>query len=260
MDVIDPITTPILNDTIGIQLHHRTIRAFTDEPLTEDVVETILGAARAAATSSFYQQCTIIRVRDATLRHRVFLSSGQPYVDGTRGELFVFVVDLYRNARIREEAGVDTAPLETVNLFLQGVEDTLLAAQNAVIAAESLGLGTVYLGSIGGDPREVISALRLPHRTFPLVGLLIGHPDQAPQYKPRLPESITTAVDVYPIVDDYDAALADYDDAVHRYYDLRQSNRRVDSFTRQMRTKLGTGRAELSPMLDVLHEQGLALR
>lgn len=251
---------PAPNSTIEHQLDHRTIRAFTAEPVPEAQIATLLDVARHTATSSFYQQATIIRVKDPRIRHEIYLSSGQPYVDGTRGELFVFVVDLYRNARIREEAGLDVEPLELTTLFLQAVEDTVLAAQNAVVAAESMGLGTVYLGSIVGDPRRVIRALCLPIRTFPLLGLLVGHPDQAPQLKPRLPACFTTGVDAYPRVEDYHAALAGYDRETQTYYEHRDSHRRIDSFTRRIHRKPGTGRSEQAPVLDVLHEQRLALR
>jgi len=252
-------TTEVENTTIRTQLSHRTIRAFTEDPVDEEVMTSLLDVARHSPTSSFYQQTTILWVRDPGLRHEVYLSSGQPYVGGTRGELLVFVVDLHRNAQIREEAGEELEPLGRTTLFLEGVEDTVIAAQNAVVAAESLGLGTVYLGSIGGDPRRVIQALRLPSHTFPLLGVLVGHPDQDPQFKPRLPAHLTTAVDAYPEVEDWGAALADYDATVREYYDLRDANRRVDSFTRQICTKPGTGRAEQAPVLGILHEQGLAL-
>jgi len=246
-------------DTIAAQLGHRTIRAFTDEQLDDDTVETLLAVARRSPTSSFYQQTTVIRVLDPEVREQVHLSSGQPYVGGHRGELWVFVVDLHRNAVIRQQAGADLEPLGRTSLFLEGVEDTLIAAQNVVAAAESLGLGTVYLGSVQGEPRRVIEALHLPHHTYPLVGLLIGHADEEPQYKPRLPEEFTSSIDVYPEFEDLTSALGDYDLAVRDYYDLRDANRRVDSFTHQIAAKLGAGKAEVAPVLDVLHEQGLAL-
>ena len=255
-----PPATPLATDAIRTQLAHRTVRAYTEGPLSADTVETLLTVARHAPTSSFYQQTTVIRVLDPELRHQVHESSGQPYVDGTRGELWIFVVDLHRSALIREAAGADLEPLGRTTLFLEGVEDTLIAAQNVVVAAESLGLGTVYLGSIGGDTRRVIEALHLPRYTYPLVGLLIGHPAQEPQYKPRLPARFTTAVDTYPEFGDLTAELTGYDADVREYYDLRDANRRVDSFTHQIATKIGAGRAEQAPVLDILHEQGLALR
>lgn len=255
-----PATTPVTNSTIAAQLAHRTIRAYADDRLDEDTVTTLLDVARHGATASYQQQVTIIRVLDPAVREQLHLASGQPYVGGDRGELFVFVVDLHRNAVLRERAGADPEPLERTNLFLQGVEDTIIAAQNVVVAAESLGLGTTYLGSILADPRRVIAALRLPERTFPLLGLLVGRPAQAPQYKPRLPREITTAVDAYPEPDEHLDALADYDATVREYYDLRDANTRVDSFSEQIARALGTGGASTSPVLEVLHSQRLCLR
>jgi len=247
------------NDTIRTQLNHRTIRAFTADPVAPEVLDTLMEVVTAAPTSSFYQQRTVIRVVDPAIRQAVYEASGQPYVGGDRGELLIFVVDLYRNARIREEAGVEVRVLESTALFLQGVEDTLIAAQNLVVAAESLGLGTVYLGSIGGDSKLLIDALKLPLRTFPLVGVLVGHPAQEPALKPRLPREITVATDTYPLLENVHESLADYDQVVKTYYDLRDSSKPVDTFTRQIETKPGGGRAEKAPVREVLDVQRLAL-
>ena len=254
-----PATAPVLNDTIRAQLAHRTIRAYADDRLDEDTVTTLLDVARHGATASYQQQVTIIRVLDPAVREQLHLASGQPYVGGDRGELFVFVVDLHRNALLRERAGAPLEPLERTNLFLQGVEDAVIAAQNVVVAAESLGLGTTYLGSIIGDVRRVIKALRLPTRTYPILGLLVGHPAQDPQYKPRLPREIAVGTDFYPELDDHLDALTAYDAEVEQYYDLRDTSRRVDSFSQQMARALGQGNASHAPVLEVLHEQLLCL-
>ena len=255
-----PVTSLVSGPTIDVQLAHRTIRAYTEEPVGEDVVTTLLDVARHSATSSFRQQVTVIRVLDPALREEIHAVSGQPYVGGTRGELLMFVVDLHRNAVLRERAGADAQPVERTNLFLQAVEDTVIAAQNVVVAAESLGLGTTYLGSIATDPRRIITALGLPRHPYPLLGLLVGHPDQEPQFKPRLPREITTAVDTYPEVTDHLEALEAYDRTVREYYDLRDANKRSDTFTAQVVRTLGNGGSSSSPVLEVLHEQGLCLR
>mgnify|MGYP001673971070 FL=1 len=254
-----PAKTPVTNSTIAAQMAHRTIRAYTDKGVGEDTVATLLDVARHGATASYQQQVTIIRVLDPAVREQLHLASGQSYVGGDRGELFVFVVDLHRNAVLRERAGADPEPLERTNLFLQGVEDAVIAAQNVVVAAESLGLGTTYLGSIIGDVRRVIKALRLPTRTYPILGLLVGHPAQDPQYKPRLPREIAVGTDSYPELDDHLDALTAYDAEVEQYYDLRDTSRRVDSFSQQMARALGQGDASRAPVLEVLHEQLLCL-
>lgn len=240
------------NETIASQLAHRTIRAYKDQPLTEAEVTTLMDVARHTATSSFLQSCTILHITDPKVREAIGAASGQPYVGGTKG-------DLYRNSRIRAEQGISSEALGSINLFLTALEDALLAAQNVVVAAESMGLGTVYLGSILADPRTVVKALELPELTFPIVGLLVGHPDQEPGQKPRMPRSVMTAQNTYPRVESYSETLADYDREVTEYYDLR-SGSRLESFSHLVATNIGVGGAHVSPIMEVLHEQGLCLR
>ena len=218
------------NETIESQLAHRTIRAYKDQPLTEAEVTALMDVARHTATSSFLQSCTVLHITDPQVRETIGAASGQPYVGGTKGDLFIFVADLYRNSRIRAEQGVSSEALGSINLFLTALEDALLAAQNVVVAAESMGLGTVYLGSILADPRPVVKVLQLPELTFPIVGLLVGHPDQEPGQKPRMPLSVMSAKNTYPRVESYSETLADYDREVTEYYDLR-SGSRLESFT-----------------------------
>ena len=247
------------NETIASQLAHRTIRAYKEQPLTEAEIETLMEVARHTATASYLQGYTVLHITDPQVREKIYAASGQPYVGGTKGDMFIFVVDLYRNSRIRAEQGVSSEALSSMNLFLTGAEDALLAAQNVVVAAESMGLGTVYLGSILADPRLVVDALELPELTFPILGLLVGHSDQEPGQKPRLPLSILTAENTYPRIESYTEALADYDREVTEYYDLR-SGSRLESFTHLVANGIGVGGAHVSPIMQVLNEQGLCLR
>lgn len=249
----------VSNSTIETMRAHRTIRSFTNEPVSENVMAALFEVARHAPSSNCYQQVTIIQIKDPAIRHEIYQASLQKYVDGPNAELLLFVCDVNRNTQIRESAGVDNEIMSKATIFLQSIEDAMLAAQNVVIAAESLGLGTCYLGSIGGDTRRVIKALKLPMHTFPLVGLLIGHPSQEPALKPRLPLSITTAVDTYPEFDPSSADFEEYNETMQTYYDLRTPDRPLESFTKQICKKPGNGRPEQSPLLEILHEQGLAL-
>ncbi|WP_026459579.1 NADPH-dependent oxidoreductase [Schaalia vaccimaxillae] len=247
------------NPTIDVQMAHRSIRAYTEEKLTSDEVTTLLEVARHTASSSFLQQMTTLHITDPAIREEFFKASGQPYVGGDLGDLFVFIVDLYRNAKIREEAGIGNEALSSTNLFLIGCQDVLLGAQNMVVAAESMGLGTVYLGSINADPERIIKALELPKYTFPLLGLLVGHPAQEPQFKPRLPLGIVSGENTYPKVESYSQLIADYDQVITRYYDLRDGGARYETFTNLVRTTIGKGGAHVSPMLRILNDQGLCL-
>lgn len=104
-----------------------------------------------------------------------------------------------------------------------------------------------------------MKVLELPKLTFPIVGLLVGHPDQEPGQKPRMPLSVMTAQNTYPRVESYSETLADYDREVTEYYDLR-SGSRLESFSHLVATNIGVGGAHISPIMEVLHEQGLCLR
>ena len=180
----------VTNPTIDVLRAHRTIRKFEDSPLSVQDRDALIDVARRAPTSSFRQQFSIIHVTDVALRDQLAEVAQQPYVGTSKGDLFMFVVDLYRNARIREEAGLDIAPLQRTNLFLAAMEDAVLAAHNMEVAAESMGLGTVYLGSLLRGPQRTIELLKLPRMTFPILGLLVGRPLQDPPYRPRLPSTL----------------------------------------------------------------------
>ena len=87
----------------------------------------------------------------------------------------------------------------------------------------------------------------------------MGHPAQSPQYKPRLPREVTCGVNTYPELDEHLDALAAYDTEVEQYYDLRDTNNRVDAFTTQMARALGEGKAAQAPVAQILRDQLLCL-
>ncbi|MBA1395267.1 NADPH-dependent oxidoreductase, partial [Lactobacillus sp. XV13L] len=128
------------NSTLNLLLKRRTIRAFKPQTLTAEQLQTLMEVARQTATSTFLQQCSIIHITDPQIRAQIRAVSNQAYV-GANGDLFVFVIDLYRNQQIRQQKGVGDGRLHATDVFLQAMEDTVLAAQNVTTAAESMGLG-----------------------------------------------------------------------------------------------------------------------
>lgn len=243
------------NDTINHQLHHRTIRAFKPQKLSAEQLHTLYAVASLTPTSMFMQQVSILHITDPDKQAAIREICNQPYV-GANGDLLIFLVDLYRNQQIRQQKGKDDGRLHTTDIFLQGVEDAMMAVQNVIVAAESMGLGTVPLGSINNDPQKLIDVLDLPKMTFPVLGLQIGIPDQEPQLKPRLPLNLIAFEDTYPR-DLQLTALKDYDQVVTTYYDLRDANQRIDSFTDQIAgPKLDIHSTKRDQIIHVLHNQG----
>ncbi|TDV19496.1 NADPH-dependent oxidoreductase [Paraburkholderia caballeronis] len=183
---------PAWNATLDTLLAHRSVRAYANRPLPAGTLETLVAAAQSAATSSNLQTWSVVAVENPARKARLSaFAANQSHVRET--PLFlVWLADLSRLERVAAQAG---APLEGVHYletFLVSAIDTALAAQNAVVAAESLGLSTVYIGAIRNRPEEVAAELGLPPRVMPLFGLCVGYEDETKRaaVKPRLPQQV----------------------------------------------------------------------
>jgi nitroreductase len=168
-----------MNDMINRQLQHRTIREFKDTSIPKEIFEILMETARRTASSNGMQAYSIIRVTDPSLKKAIAEVCSQEYV-GRAPELLIFLADQFRNNSIAREKGCTAGNAADMDRFFQGFTDACLAAQNVVNAAESMDLGTVYLGSILNDAEKICGILSLPELTFPVIGLGIGYPAQNP--------------------------------------------------------------------------------
>ncbi|MDO5714507.1 MAG: NADPH-dependent oxidoreductase [Tissierellia bacterium] len=244
-----------MNNTIKHQLNHRSIREFTEEPLTEEERQTLLAVANQTATSTGMQMYSIIRITDLEKRKAIAKVCGQEYA-ARATELWIYVVDCFRNGTIAREQGVDIPAISDEDRFFQGFTDGALAAQNVTVAAESMGLGAVYFGSILNDAEKIIEILELPELTFPIVGQGIGHPNQEPQLKPRMPLEYKVFENTYKVFDNYLEEMKEYDKELNTYYDLRDANRRVDTFTDQVVGKLKADLPKRAQLIKIAEGQG----
>lgn len=240
-----------MTPTIEQLCSHRSIRQFTDRPVSEVERTAIIDSARAASSSSFLQCSSIIRVTDTALRQRlVTLAGEQPYI-AAAPEFWVFCADFNRNFTLCPQA-----PSGLAEQLLIGVVDTAIMAQNAVVAAESLGMGTVYIGGIRNNIEAVGELFRLPKHVLPLFGLCLGWPAQDPEVKPRLPAAIIMHENHYQPLNQQ--VLDDYDNQVTAYYRSRSSHTRQDNWSDHIRRTIAK---ESRPfILDYLHKQGWATR
>ena len=167
---------------VETMLAHRSVRAFTPTPLTERELATVIAAAQSAPTSSNLHLWSVIVIDDDALRARIMDLADSP----NQSENFAFmrqaptvllwVADASRNEEIMAAAGADTGTLDYLDSFLTVSVDAAMAAQNAVVAAESMGLGTCYLGSMRNLEAALCDLLGLPPHSYVVVGLALGHP------------------------------------------------------------------------------------
>ncbi|WP_299808921.1 oxygen-insensitive NADPH nitroreductase [uncultured Shewanella sp.] len=220
-----------MNHTIETILQHRSIRHFTEQKIEAEKLELILRCANAASSSSFIQCSSIIRVTLPSIRAKLAeLAGGQAYVESA-AEFLVFCADFNRHQQIQPDA-----KLGFTEQTLIGAVDTGLMGQNAMLAAESMGLGGVYIGGIRNDPQQVTELLDLPKHVLPLFGMCLGYPAKMPQLKPRLPLSIVIHQERYQSLDKQE--LAKYDQHIQAYYASRSSNNKQTSWSELIKATL----------------------
>jgi nitroreductase len=174
-------------------LSHRSVRAYRSDPLPQGTLELLVAAAQSAASSSNLQAFSVVAVEDQERKARLAkLCRDQRHIHDA--PLFlVWLADLSRLDRVAHQVTGESAPgLDYLESFLVAVIDAALAAQSAAVAAESLGLGTVYIGAIRNHPERVAEELGLPPRVMPVFGLVVGYPDETrpAAMKPRLPARV----------------------------------------------------------------------
>lgn len=229
-----------MNQVIETLLSHRSIRHFEDRPLTKEQIETIVISAQAASTSSYVQAYSIIGVTDHEKKQKLAeLAGNQKYVENN-GHFFVFCADLYRHEIAGEMENKDiSTSIESTEKFMVALIDAALAAQNAAIAAESLGLGICYIGGIRNHLDEVCELLKTPKRVVPLFGLAVGYPEKITEQRPRLPMSNVYHENEYEQdADKYKEELKQYNVVVSDYYEKRTKGKRKDAWTEQMANSL----------------------
>ena len=215
-----PDTAPPLpaNPVIEALLAHRSVRAFLPDALPAGTLEILAAAAQSASTSSNVQAWSLVAVTEPGLKARLAeLSGRQAFI--ARAPLFLaFVADTSRLRRLGARHGNPMEGLDYLEAFVVASVDAALASQNAVVAAEALGLGTVYVGALRNKPEEVAAELNLPPGAVALFGLCVGRPDPAApaSVKPRLPQAAVLHRERYDSAAE-EAAVAQYDETLKAF-------------------------------------------
>jgi len=192
------IAPEFVTDAIRVLTSHESIRSFDSTPLAADVLEAILISARSAPTSSNLQAYSIIVVEDAQRRARLAHFVGDQKFVAQAPVMLIFCADV---SRLHYVATRQSHPFAaaTLEMFLTASIDASLALQNALVAAESLGLGAVPIGSVRNEPQLIAEELGLPNGVFAVAGLSLGYPAEGARRgtKPRLPSEAIVHVEQY---------------------------------------------------------------
>lgn len=174
------------NPVIDAMMRRKSIRKYTEEMPSDEVIQTIVRAGQQAPFA--YQLCSILLSRHPE-RHPFHAPL-----------LFTICVDSHRMECIMEERNWRMRNND-LSLLLFGIQDAALMAENMVMAAESLGLGSCFLGGTPYYADKIIEEYSLPPRVFPLVQLTVGYPAENPPVRPRYPLEFCLFEDKYPEFD-----------------------------------------------------------
>lgn len=245
-----------MNPVIELLSSHRSIRKFIDRPLPDGLLDSLVIAAQGASSSNHVQAYSIIRVSDPANRAQLKMLAGdQAYIEQA-AEFLVFCADMKRNTEAAARTGIEPTMGMTEQLLVATI-DAALAAQNLAIAAESEGLGIVYIGGVRNNPEAISELLKLPKHVYPVFGMCIGYPDQQPEVKPRLPLATVLKQDYYDDQQDVDQ-IAQYDLEMARYYQARTGSNKASNWSQSMAPMFS---GKLRPhMREFLIKQGFELK
>ena len=181
------------NPVIQTMLEHKSIRKYAAEAPSDEVIEEIV---RAGQQAPFASQC-----------YSVLLSRNRKRNPWNAPLLFTICVDMHKFELIMAERNWKLVTNDLTLLFF-GIQDAAYMAENMVVAARSLGLGSCFLGAAPYRADKIAEEYELPKRVFPLVQLAMGYPAEDPPTRPRYPIEFTLFEDRYPKLDQKTVARA----------------------------------------------------
>jgi len=167
-------------------MNHRSVRKYSDRPIESEILNVILKAGTRAATGGNLQLYTMLVINDQKVLETLDKALEVPFIGRSNCPVAIIALaDQYRVRRwLRAHTDREVYNHRPYNFFM-AIWDTLIAMQNMVVAAESLGLGTCYLGSgVELDVQELFGA---PEYVIPAGLVCLGYPETTPKLSIRLP-------------------------------------------------------------------------
>lgn len=199
-------------------LRHRSVRQFDPErKLSTEKVNHLVSCAQSAATSSNLQLWSVISVENPDVRAKVAeLCSNQKQIL-TAPVFLCFFADHYRLKKAAASVGETCAGLDYMEFFLMAAIDASLAAERLNCAAESMGMGTCYIGALRNNAEGVKQLFNLPDGVFGLFGMCLGYPaaGHGSHIKPRLSTNAVCFIDTY----NREAEIGEYNQRMQKFYE-----------------------------------------
>lgn len=235
----------IMNETIKTIMNRKSIRVFEDREISAEDKESILLAAASSPTAGNQQLYTILDITDQKIKNCLIdTCDHQPFI-GEAKMVLIFCADCKKWYEAFKATACEPREPGVGDLLL-AVSDANIAAQTAVIAAESLGIGSCYIGDIMENYEEQRELLKLPEHVFPAAMLVFGYPtkQQLEREKPeRAPLNRIVSQNAYPEMDAsyyedlfaYKAKAKSYEDWMKAFCERKYNS----DFSKEMTRSVG---------------------
>lgn len=177
-----------MNETLKLLENRKSVRVFTDEPITAEEKQAILSAAMRAPTAGNMMLYTILDITDQELKETLAETCDhQPFI-AEAPLVLIFCADYRRWMKKFEACGCGDGNPEKPEegSLLLACNDAIIAAQSAVVAAESLGIGSCYIGDVLENCETHVKLLNLPEAVIPITMIVFGKPTEQQKTRPQL--------------------------------------------------------------------------
>jgi nitroreductase len=202
------------NETIKLLFERSSCRDFLDKKIPADVLRFVFEAGVHAPTAGNLQPYSIIKIEDTEMKQKLAEMCEQSFI-GKAAVLLLFCIDLHRNERW---AGLEVAPFTATSSFRHfwvSFQDVIICAQNICTAADSMGLGSVYIGTVIDMPADLQKMFKLPKGVFPVVLLCMGYPTARPRSRKKLPIDVVVHSESYHEIEDQELLTAYHEKYPH---------------------------------------------
>lgn len=203
------------NETMKLLFERSSCRDFSPQKIPQNILKKILAAGTHAPSGGNLQPYSIIKIENEKMKERLAELGEQGFIKEAP-VLLLFCIDWHR---IRRWANIGVAPFSGTSSFRHfwiSFQDTIICAQNIGTAADSMGLGSVYIGTVIEFFSELRKMFRLPKEVFPVVLLCLGYPKKRPSPRNKLGVDVIVHEERY-----QELSVQDLMDAFKKKYDWK---------------------------------------
>lgn len=176
-----------MNETLNTILNHVSVREYSDQKVSEETLNQVLKAACSGSTMGNMQLFSIIVNESEEMKQKLAPFHFNQPMATKAPVILTFCADFRRFNRFCEFRDAETEAYSNLQAYQWAVTDAIIAAQNACVAAESLGLGFCWLGTITFNVDKFVETLELPKHVIPVACIAMGYPVEKPALTQKLP-------------------------------------------------------------------------